>query len=50
MFTFHILKCGHGYRDDAITGIPYPCLAMGSNMRANLLALGIVLSVNLEDK
>ena len=46
MFTFHILENGHGYRMMPITGIPYPCLAMGSNMWPSA-GFRIVLSVNL---
>lgn len=49
MFTFHILEnVGMAIGMMPITGIPLPLFSYGgSNMWANLLALGIVLSVNL---
>lgn len=49
MFTFHILEnVGMAIGMMPITGIPLPLFSYGgSNMWANMLALGIVLSVNL---
>lgn len=49
MFTFHILEnVGMAIGMMPITGIPLPFFSYGgSNMWANLLALGIVLSINL---
>jgi rod shape determining protein RodA len=49
MLTFHILEnIGMAIGMMPITGIPLPLFSYGgSNMWANLLALGIILSVNL---